>query len=148
MKKVLIILGLVFLVGVLSQCNTQHENSMKDLDQNMLDLAMYHDNLGIYLRKNEGDYASWLLEGMDSTLHIIAAEFDTHRKLTFSFNRSYKKLLLPSIQKMRNALEQNDIPAAITSYRLLTKNCNSCHIDHDIDKDVKDLTDPSYDDYR
>lgn len=142
-----ILSNLLFLLcfGVLfCQCQNSVETNIKDLDQNMQDMSMYHDNLGIHLRLQEAEYASWLLEGMDSSLRVISKQFDEHRKLTTTFEKSYEKRLQPSIKIIRQALQANDFPAAVKGYRTLTKKCNGCHVDHDIDKTVMDLTDPSY----
>lgn len=147
MKIYLTTLILFSIVSLFSQCNSNSDaaaGNMKDLDQNMLDMMMYHDNLGTHLRKGEVDYSSWLLEGMDSSLQVIAAKFEEHRKLTTPFEKTYKKKLQPAIKDIRKSLEENNLPAAIKAYRILTKNCNGCHIDHDINKEVLDLTDPSY----
>jgi len=111
---------------------------MKDLDENMLDMMVYHDNLGLYLRKKDADYALWLLNGMDSSLQVIAKKFTTHRKMPEPFENGYRKKLKPPIRSIRSALEKNDFPKAIEQYRLLTKKCNGCHIDNDIDKEVVD----------
>ncbi len=143
MKTSLLISAIVCCVLLLAKCTSIEANNKKDLDENMLDMMMYHDNLGLYLRKADADYSSWLLEGMDSTLQVIAKKFDEHRKLSDPFLTSYKKLLAPSIKNIRSAIRQNDFPAAITSYRLLTKNCNKCHLDNEIEKTVIDGTDPS-----
>lgn len=147
MKRFLTTLVFFIFVLLFSQCNPNSDaaaTNMKDLDHNMLDMMMYHDNLGTHLRKAETDYSSWLLEGMDSSLQVIAAKFVEHRKLTESFKKTYKKKLQPAIKEIRKSLEENDLPAAIKAYRILTKNCNGCHIDHDIDNEVLDLTDLAY----
>jgi len=147
MKYFVVITGLFVVVLLMSNCNNMNpaaESNMKDLDQNMLDLMMYHDNLGTFLRKGEADYSLWLLDGLDSCLQIVAIKFEAHRKLTIPFKKDYKKKLRPSIKNIREALQKEDFPAAITAYRKLTKNCNGCHIDHDIDKVVMDLSDPEY----
>ncbi len=147
MRVYSISIALFIMVLLFSQCNPHSEaaaSNKKDLDQNMLDMMMYHDNLGIHLRQGEADYASWLLEGMDSSLQVIATKFDQHRKLTEPFEKTYQKKLQPPIKEMRQALEEKNMQKAIGAYRLLTKNCNSCHIDHEIDKEVFDLTDSSY----
>lgn len=146
MKTCLIIVSLFCFVSLFATCNTPVKDNMKDLDQNMLDLGLYHDNLGIHLRKGEVDYSSWLLEGMDSCLVVIAAGFAEHPKLRIPFEKEYRKQLRPSIKDMRKALERNDIPGAIHSYRVLTKKCNGCHVDHDVTKEVMDLSHPSYND--
>ena len=109
----------------------------------MLDLMMYHDNLGLYLRKKDADYSVWLLEGMDSSLKVISSGFTAHRKLQKPFEKYYRKYLLPPIGGIRSALQENDFTAAVKAYHTLTKNCNNCHIDHDIDKTVIDWSDPA-----
>jgi hypothetical protein len=112
----------------------------------MLDMMMYHDNLGLYLRKKDSGYSLWLLNNMDSSLQLINEKFTSHRKLSYPFEKYYNKLLAPPINDMRRALEKNNFETAIKSYRLFTKNCNSCHINHDVDKTVTDRSNSVYDD--
>lgn len=108
----------------------------------MEDMQMYHDNLGTSLRKGDADDASWLLEGMDSSLLVIATTFKIHRKLKAPFKKTYENKLQPVIKDIKKSLEQNNFPDAIKGYRLLTVNCNNCHKDHDIDEKILDLTEP------
>ena len=146
MKRYLTTIVFSVIVLLFSQCNSESDvtaNNRKDLAQNMGDMMMYHDNLGTELRKGDADNASWLLEGMDSSLLVIAATFDKHRKLTEPFEETYRKKLQPAIIDIRESLEENNFPNAIKGYRLLTNNCNSCHKDHDIDEEILDLTDPN-----
>jgi hypothetical protein len=139
MKMQIICFSLFATVLIWSSCNNGNAaKNMKDLDENMLDMMTYHDNLGRYLRDGNLDYASWLLEGMDSSLKVISNKFTSHRKLKDPFRISYKKLLQPSIKEIREALIQKNIPEAVSNYRILTKKCNGCHIDHDINKVVID----------
>ena len=143
MKSYFATLIFFLIVLLFSQCNSQSDvavNNNKDLDQNMQDMMMYHDNLGIQLRNGETDEASWLLEGMDSSLQVIAATFEQHRKLTDPFEKTKKKKLQPSIQDIRKSLAENNFSNAIKAYRILTKNCNGCHAEHDVDEEVLDLT--------
>ena len=84
---IVILASLLFFIGC---TNTTAENH-KDLDENMLDLMMYHDNLGLYLRMEKKDYALWLLNGLDSSLQVISSKFEQHRKLKEPFEQSYKK---------------------------------------------------------
>jgi hypothetical protein len=138
MKLLLVITTLVAILFIASRCNTNATTNMKDLDENMLDMMVYHDNLGLYLRKKDADYALWLLNGMDSSLQVIAKKFTTHRKMTDPFEKEYKKKLKPPINGIRRALQKNDITTAIEQYRLLTRKCNGCHTDNDINKEVLD----------
>ena len=137
MKALLIIVSVLVLVLLFVQCSNKVLNK-KDLDENMIDLAMYSDNLGLYLRKQDADYSLWLLEGLDSTLQILGVTFTEHRKLVRPFQQSYNKELAPPINQIRKALQQTNFPAAVESYRLLINNCNDCHIDLEIDKNVVD----------
>ena len=98
MKTTLVISSIFCFVMLLAKCTSIEVNNNKDLDENMLDMMMYHDNLGLYLRKADADYSTWLLEGMDSTLQVIAKKFDEHRKLNDPFGKSYNNLLAPSIK--------------------------------------------------
>ncbi|MBK6937555.1 MAG: hypothetical protein IPH18_12200 [Chitinophagaceae bacterium] len=140
MKQAFIISLLAGAAFVCSRCGNDAVavNNMKDLDENMLDMMTYHDNLGRYIKQGDADYALWLLNGMDSSLQVIAQKFTAHRKLTDPFSTSYKKMLRPSIKGMRGALQQNNFEEAKANYRLLTKKCNGCHIDHDVDENVVD----------
>lgn len=143
MKSYLTIFIFFVIVLLFSQCTRTSDaavNNNKDLVQNMQDMMIYHDNLGTQLRKANADEASWFLEGMDSSLQIIAVKFNTHRKLTAPFEKTYQKKLQPPIKAIRKSLKENNFPDAINAYRILTKNCNSCHADHDVDEDVFDLT--------
>ncbi|MEJ8817414.1 hypothetical protein [Lacibacter sp. H407] len=137
MKALLIIVSVLVVVLLFVQCSNNVPNK-KDLDENMIDVAMYSDNLGLYLRKQDADYSLWLLEGLDSTLHVLAVTFTEHRKLVRPFQQSYHKELAPPINQIRKALQQTNFPAAVESYRLLINNCNDCHIDLEIDKNVVD----------
>ena len=146
MKSYLTALVFFLIVILFSQCNSQSDvavDNNKDLRENMQDMMIYHDNLGTQLHKGDADEASWFLEGMDSSLQVIAATFDQHRKLTEPFEKTYQKRLQPAINDIRKSLAENNFPNAIKAYRILTKNCNGCHTDHDIDEKVLDLTDPA-----
>lgn len=140
-KTVLVVTVILGTVLLFTECSSTDVQNKKDLDENMIDMMMYHDNLGLYLRKKDSDNAVWLLEGMDSSLRVIADKFDEHRKLEDPFRKYYKKLLVPPIKSIRKALQKNDFSAAILSYQVLTEKCNDCHIDHDVDKTVIDWSD-------
>ncbi len=146
MKIYVTTLVFVLITLLFSHCNStidEANNNSKDLRQNMSDMMIYHDNLGTELRMGSADDASWLLEGMDSSLQLIAAKFIHHRKLTEPFEKSYQNKLQPAIQDIRKSLIENNFPNAINAYRLLTKNCNSCHKEHDVDEEVLDLSNPA-----
>ena len=143
MKSYLTALVFFLIVLLFSQCDSQSDVAVgnnKDLRENMQDMMIYHDNLGTQLRNRDADEASWFLEGMDSSLQVIAATFSQQRKLTEPFEKTYQKKLQPAIKDIRKSLSENNFPNAINAYRILTKNCNSCHEDHDIDEEVLDLT--------
>jgi hypothetical protein len=111
--------------------------NIKDLDENMIDLRMYHENLGDAIVKKDLDEAIWLETGMDSVLNIVAVRFDEHRKLEKPFRESYKRDLKPSIDQLHRALQNMSWDEARTAYTLLTNKCNGCHRDQDVDKEVQ-----------
>jgi hypothetical protein len=124
----------------LATCNSFGDSSVKnikDLDENMIDLRMYHENLGDAILKKDQDGALWLETGMDSVLRIVARKFDEHRKLKKPFMESYEKDLKPFIGQMHTALENKTWNNAEDAYTLLTKKCNGCHKDLDVDKEVQ-----------
>ena len=112
-------------------------NNIKDLDENMIDIRVYHENLGGDISIGDIDGAKWLLRGMDSILNIVSDRFPTHRKLDKPFKYYYDKDLKAPIDKLETALDNKDIPAARSAYTLLTNRCNGCHEDHDIYKEVQ-----------
>lgn len=120
--------------------STKRERSIKDFDQHMLDLRIYHENLGDALLSRNKDYAEWFVNDMDSIFRQMAEEFTTHRKLKRPFEYHYKKSMKPYLHDLEKEIEKNDWKNAISTYSLLTKKCNDCHIDHDIDKEVRDMT--------
>jgi hypothetical protein len=125
---------------LITMCNPLGQDNvknMKDLDENMIDLRMYHENLGDAIRKQDQDDAIWLQTGMDSVLRVVGGKFDTHRKLDKPFKESYERDLKPYMEKLHTALEKASWPEARDAYTLLTKKCNGCHQDRDVDKEVQ-----------
>lgn len=117
--------------------NNSEPANNKDLEQNMMDLKIYQENLGDHIKSKKLQEASWLLEGMDSILHILNKRFNEHHKLTDPFSYFYKRRMLSPVQGIRKAIQLNDTVKALDNYRLLVKRCNNCHADNDIDKEVK-----------
>ncbi len=139
MMKILPILVILFFL-LATMCNPfggDNVKNVKDLDENMIDLRMYHENLGDAILKQDQDDAVWLETGMDSVLKIVASKFDAHRKLDKPFRESYERDLKPNIIKLHSALEKSSWPDAREAYTLLTKKCNGCHQDRDVDKEVQ-----------
>jgi hypothetical protein len=118
-------------------CAGKEMNNNKDLDQNMMDLRIYQENLGDQIKAKKLEDASWLLEGMDSILLILNKQFKDHRKLAAPFSYYYKKELQRPIYGIRTAIRDDDTAKALRNYRILIDNCNDCHIDNEIDKEVK-----------
>ena len=115
----------------------EKDRNMKDLDDNMIDLRMYHENLGDAIVSRNQDVALWLEGGMDSVLRVVADKFDTHRKLNRPFREAYRRDLRPPINALHNALLEPDWEEARSAYTILTKQCNSCHRDREVDKTVQ-----------
>jgi hypothetical protein len=125
---------------VVTMCNPFREDTvknMKDLDENMIDLRMYHENLGDAIVEKDQDVALWLEVGMDSLLRVVAGKFDDHRKLNKPFRESYEKDLKPTISKLHVALQKSSWDEARSAYTIVTKKCNGCHRDRDVDKVVQ-----------
>jgi hypothetical protein len=119
-------------------CNRQPAvKNMKDLDENMMDIRVYQENLGDHVRTGKLTDAQWLLTGMDSILRLMSDKFTEHRKLPDGFSYYYKKRMKNPIRGIQKGIDRNDTALARRNYRILVRNCNSCHVDHDIDKVVK-----------
>ena len=138
MKQAPIFVIVFFVMAIM--CNPLSEGevkNIKDLDENMIDLRMYHENLGDAIVKQDQDIALWLETGMDSLLNVIADKFEAHRKLSKPFREDYEKNLEPTIDILHEALQRKSWPEARSAYTLLTKKCNNCHLDHEVDKEVQ-----------
>lgn len=129
----LLIPALLFLAG----CAEKDVHNNKDLNQNMMDLRLYQENLGDYLRTDRLDDASWLLEEMDSILLLLNKRFPEHRRLDTSFAYYYKREMQSPIRGIRQAIRERDTAQALRHYRLLVDNCNDCHVDNEVDKEVR-----------
>ncbi|MBO9682526.1 MAG: hypothetical protein J7502_07660 [Flavisolibacter sp.] len=57
--------------------------------------------------------------------------------MTSPFSYYYKRRMKEPINGIRSAVNENDIVKALQSYRILVRNCNKCHEDHDIDIEVR-----------
>lgn len=109
----------------------------KDLNFNMMDIRIYQENLGDQIKAGKLEDAVWLLEGMDSILLLLGDKFPEHRKLRQDgFSYYYKKEMKEPVGMMRQAIRKQDTALALKGYKLLVKNCNSCHTDLEIDKKV------------
>ena len=136
--------GVIFLLSLFayfSACSfREKEKSMKDLGENMLDLRIYHENLGDALVEKNKEYALWFVHDMDSILNLMADKFTTHRKLKEPFKNHYRKRLAPYIDKLKNEINNEEWTRSVQTYSILTMKCNGCHIDHNVDKEIKDAT--------
>lgn len=118
-------------------CSRNDETTMEDLGQTMMDLRIYQENLGDMIKSGQLQDAAWLLDGTDSLLKVMSNTFTEHRKLKEPFSRYYKRRLKTPLNEINKAIRKNDTAAAIKQYRILVRRCNSCHTDHDVDKEVK-----------
>lgn len=106
----------------------------------MLDLRIYHENLGDALLSENFEYAMWFVNDMDSILRSMAKEFTTHRKLRKPFEYYYRQDLRSYLRDMKTEIKTSDWKSAVRSYSVLTRKCNGCHVDHEVDKEVRDVT--------
>lgn len=137
MHRLLFFGTLITVIQFMNSCRNESPLTIKDLDENMIDLKAYQENMGDELQAGRLQDASWLLEGMDSVLKEVKRKFREHRKLSEPFSVFYRERMKKPIGWIRNGIRNNDTARAMKGYRLLVRNCNSCHIDHDIDKTVK-----------
>jgi hypothetical protein len=129
---------LLFFFVMLSGCHRQSTvTNMKDLDENMMDLRVYQENLGDHIKAGKLKDGEWLLTGMDSILQLLSTKFAKHRKLSGPFSYYYQKRLRKPLRNIQIAIDNNDTASAWNNYQILVKKCNSCHIDHDIYKVVR-----------
>jgi hypothetical protein len=103
----------------------------------MMDLKICQENLGDQIKSKNLSEASWFLEGINSILLVLNKRFKTHHRMTSPFSYYYKKRMKEPINDIRNAIEKNNTAKALQSYGILVRNCNSCHDDHDVDKQVR-----------
>ena len=127
----------VVLFATVSWWKTDPVVNMKDLNENMVDIRIYQENLGDYVRSGDLENGKWLLTGMDSILRVVATRFEEHRKLKRSFSYFYKQKLKTPIAKLKKAFNTGDTAVARRQYRIMVNKCNSCHIDNDIEKEVR-----------
>lgn len=137
MKYFIVALLFCFLTFLIS-CEQEEIKNMKDLNENMLDIRIYQENLGDQIKEGQLEDAVWLLEGMDSILVLMGQKFKEHRKLQKGFSYYYKDDLKKPIQTIRQAIRKNDTAMANKAYKLMVRKCNGCHIDHDIEKTVRE----------
>lgn len=122
-------------IALLAGCENKQQTH-KDLDENMIDLRIYQENMGDEIKAGKLENAEWLLEGMDSILHVVSNTFATHRKLEKPFAEYYKIKLEKPIEGIRLAIQKKDTAMGVEQYRIMVRRCNSCHKDLDIDKTV------------
>lgn len=135
--RYLILLMLLPGLILIPACRDERPLTIKDLDENMIDLKVYQENLGDELKDGRLEDAVWLLEGMDSILIEVGRKFREHRKLKDRFSYFYNDRMKKPVKLIREGIRRNDTAKAMKGYRLLVRNCNNCHIDHDIDKTVR-----------
>jgi hypothetical protein len=139
MKVIQLIVSSLLLLAFLT-CTIKEDAgviNIKDLDENMIDIRVYHELMGDELRKGNIADAQWFFTGMDSILQIVSVKYDRHRKLDEPFAVSYEKNLKPAIDDLESSLRQSNLEASRNAYTVLTKKCNKCHLDNDIDKVVQ-----------
>ncbi len=133
----LAISSLILVPVIFIDWQNNYVKNYKDLNFNMMDIRIYQENLGDEIRKGKLKDAVWLLEGMDSILLLLGDIYPEHRKLQQEgFSYYYKKEMQQPIGMMRQSIRKQDTALALKGYKLLIKNCNSCHINLEIDKEV------------
>ncbi len=106
------------------------------MDEVMIDLRAYQENLGDEIKAGKLKDAEWLAYGMDSVFSEIKRKFTEHRKLEQPFSYYYNIKMKKPIGLIKEAIQKEDTALGMKGYRLLIKNCNSCHDDNNINKTV------------
>jgi hypothetical protein len=127
---------LVILIFLIAACKEEKPITVKDLDETMIDLRAYQENLGDELKAGRLKDAEWLANGMDSVFGEIKRKFTSHRKLEQPFSYYYRVKMKEPVQFIKKAIRQGDTAMGMKGYRLLVNKCNSCHKDNDINKTV------------
>lgn len=138
--------SIIFILIILAYCfascylSANEKENKKDYNENMLDLKIYHENLGDALLSKNKDYAEWFVNDMDSILQSMAEKFVSHRKLSKPFRYEYEKRLAPYFSELKNNIAKENWQQAINTYSTITVNCNECHTGHKVKKKVRDYT--------
>lgn len=132
----IISLALILCAGIVIIASCARQTTIKDLDECMLDLKIYQENMGDMIKQGRLQDAEWLFEGMDSLLQVINATFDEHHKLQKPFSYYYSNKLKDPLDGIRHAILANDTALARKQYSTLVRRCNGCHLDHDVEKEV------------
>ncbi|HEX6913716.1 MAG TPA: hypothetical protein VF145_00660 [Chitinophagaceae bacterium] len=111
--------------------------NMKDLDQSMMDLKIYQQNLGEYIQQGKLEDGEWLLDGLDSILQTVSMTITEHHRLKRPFSYYHSRLLEKPVEGLHKAFKKNDTALARRQYFILVDKCNKCHIDNEIDKTVE-----------
>ena len=128
---------IILLVSFVAACQRDEAVTIKDLNETMIDLRAYQENLGIEIKSGRLKDAEWLAYGMDSVFSEIKKKFKEHRKLDQPFSYYYRVKMKKPVGMIKKSILREDTALAMKGYRLLIKNCNSCHDDNNIDKTVR-----------
>lgn len=128
---------IILLVIFIAACQQDESITIKDLNETMIDLRAYQENLGDEIKAGRLRDAEWLAYGMDSVFSEIKRKFTHHRKLEQPFSYYYNLKMKKPIGLIKEAIRKEDTALGMKGYRLLIKNCNSCHDDNNIEKTVK-----------
>lgn len=137
MKRIIIISVGASVLSFIFTCRSRVSGNMKDMSENMMDIKIYQENLGDEIMAKNWETASWLADGLDSILHVVADKFAEHRRLRRSFSYYYRKYLYTPMSNIRSAVNDRDTFNAVKHYGILVKKCDGCHIDNDIDEEVR-----------
>jgi hypothetical protein len=81
--------SIIILLILFAGCSDDRPLTVKDLDEVMIDLRAYQENLGDEIKAGRLKDAEWLAYGMDSVFSEIKRKFTEHRKLEQPFSYYY-----------------------------------------------------------
>jgi hypothetical protein len=109
-----------FLV-LLTGCKEDRPIILKDLDETMIDLRAYQENLVDALKAGRLKDTEWLANGKDSVFGEIKRKFTSHRKLEQPFSFYYRVKMKEPVQLIKKAIRREDTAMGMKGYRLLVK---------------------------
>lgn len=106
----------------------------KDLSEQMDALQVYQGAIGEEIKRGKPENALWLVDGLDSVLHLIQERLNNHQNLRKPFDEYYSSKMKEPVGRLRKSIVNNDTAAAHVAYKLLVRKCNSCHNEHDVEE--------------
>ena len=106
----------------------------KDLSEQMDALSIFQGAIGEEIRRGKPENALWLVDGLDSVLHLVIDRLNNHQNLKKPFEHYYKTKMKGPVTLLRKSIARKDTAASHQAYRVLVRKCNSCHNIHEVEE--------------